>query len=62
MKGEPTLSIQLHLSVTVPVLRPEEISDDTRRQLVTALADLLLSAAMQGEAAMEGGSDEREDP
>lgn len=62
MKSEPTLSVQLLLTVTVPVITLEEISDETHRHLVTALGDLLLSVAMHGEAAMEGGGDEREDP
>ncbi len=59
MSEEPTLNVQLLL--TVPVVTLEEVSAENRRHLVAALADLLLDAAMRS-AAKEGRSDEREDP
>ncbi len=59
MTEEPAASVQLLL--TVPVFTLEGISEETHRRLVAALADLLLSVAMPGDAATEGGSDERED-
>ncbi len=60
MSEEPTLNVQLRL--TVPVVTLEEVSAENRRHLIAALADLLLDAAMRAGAAKEGGSDEREDP
>lgn len=60
MTEEFAANVQLLL--TVPVFTLEGITDETRRRLVAALADLLLSVAMPGDAATGGGSDEREDP
>ncbi len=60
MSEEPTLTVQLLLTVSVVTL--EAMSAETRRHLVAVLADLLLDAALRSGAAAEGGSDEREDP
>jgi hypothetical protein len=60
MAEQPAASAQLLL--TVPVFTLEGISDEAHRRLVAALADLLLSVALPGDAATEGGSDERENP
>lgn len=59
MKEGPARSVQLLL--TVPAITLDEVNPETERQLVSALADLLLDAALHGEAAKEGGRDERED-
>jgi hypothetical protein len=59
MTEDPAASVQLLL--TVPLFTLEGITDETHRRLVAALADLLLSVAMPGDAATEGGSNERED-
>jgi hypothetical protein len=60
MKEKPTPSTQLRL--TLPVRSPAAMSAEMERQLVTALADLLVAAATGGETGTEGERDEREDP
>ena len=59
MKEGPARSLQLLL--TVPAIALDEMNPETERQLVAALADLLLDAAVHGAVAKEGASDERED-
>jgi hypothetical protein len=60
MKEEPARNVQLLL--TVPVFTMEGMSDEVHRRLVAAVADLLVSVALCGDAAPGGGADEREDP
>jgi hypothetical protein len=60
MKEKPSPTAQLRLAM--PVRCPAEISPETERQLVAALADLLVAAATQDEVARKGERDEREDP
>jgi hypothetical protein len=55
-KPEPTSQLRL----TMLARCPAEMSAETERQLVMALADLLAAVA-QGEIADKGESDERED-
>ena len=58
MREKPAQTTQLRL--TMPVRYPAEMSTETERQLVTALADLLVAVA-HGEIASKGEGDERED-
>lgn len=60
MKEKPSPTAQLRLAM--PTRCPAEMSTETERQLVTALADLLLAAATHGEVERRGEGDEREDP
>jgi hypothetical protein len=50
------------LRLTLPLGCPSEIPAEVERQLVTALADLLVAVAVHDEIAREGEGDEREDP
>ena len=60
MKEKPSPAAQLRL--TMPIRCPAEMSPETERQLVAALADLLIAVATHGAAERKGECDEREDP
>lgn len=60
MKEKPSPTTQLRL--TMPTRCPAEMTSETERQLVAALADLLVAAASHGEVPRKGERDEREDP
>jgi hypothetical protein len=60
MKERPAPTTQLRL--TMPIRCTAELSTETERQLVAALADLLVAVATHGEVARKGERDEREDP
>jgi hypothetical protein len=58
MRETPAPTSQLRLTILTRC--PAEMSAETERQLVMALADLLAAVA-QGEVANQGEGDERED-
>jgi hypothetical protein len=60
MREKPSPTAQLRLAM--PIRRLAEMSTETERQLVAALADLLVAVATHGEVARKGERDEREDP
>jgi hypothetical protein len=58
MKEKPSPTAQLRLAM--PIHCPAVMSTETERQLVAALADLLVAVATHGEIARKGERDERE--
>lgn len=58
-KSAPCTQPQLRLKLSVH--RHVELPEELVRQLVTALADLLVAAAASADKTTEGGSDERQD-
>lgn len=60
MNEKPAPIPQLRLALLVQC--PAEVPTEVERQLVTALADLLVAVATHDGIAREGEGDEREDP
>ncbi len=60
MKEKRAPSPQLRLTLLVQY--PAEVPTEAERQLLTALADLLVAVATHDGIAREGEGDEREDP
>lgn len=61
MKAKSAPSAQPQLRLQLSVHRHVELPEELARQLVTALADLLIAVAAPADRMTQGGSDERED-